>query len=155
MKKLILAIILATSFLFSKAQCDEYFLSLHCRPTPQEAKDMYLSSQSKSAYVLAYETYKFNFMLFSRMDYRIIFCSKEKFYPIHYVLKNKNTGEILFDNKDDEYVESISISIIDETIPVQAEVTLLAKDTEFKDLRKDRTCLGVCIMYRKIPRLGF
>lgn len=155
MKKLIVSTILVASTFISFAQCEDYFLSMYCRPSPQEAKDMNLSSQSKSAYVLARQTYSFKFMLFSKMDYRIIFCSPEKFYPIHYVLKNRETGEVLFDNKDDEYVESISISIIEESIPVQAEVTLLAEDTKFKDLRKDRTCLGVCIMYRKIPRLGF
>ena len=89
------------------------------------------------------------------MDYRIIFCSPEKFYPVHYVLKNRDTGEVLFDNKDDEYVESISMSILEESIPVHAEVTLLAEGTVFKDMRKDRTCLGICIMYRRIPKLGF
>lgn len=155
MKKLFLLSILIASTFASLAQCDDYHLSLYCRPSPQEAKDMTLSSQSKSAYVIARQTYKFEFMLFRRMDYRIIFCSPEKFYPIHYVLKDRNTGVVLFDNQDDEYVESISISVIDESIAVEAEMTLLAKDTEFKDLRKDRACLGICIMYRKIPKLGF
>lgn len=155
MKKIIISVALIIASVVSYAQCDEYYLSLHCRPTPQEAKDMNLSSQSRSAYVLARETYTFQFILFRKMDYRIIFCSTEKFYPVHYVLKNRNTGEVLFDNKDDEYVESISMSIIEESIPVTAEVTLLAEGTVFKDLRKDRTCLGICIMYRRIPKLGF
>lgn len=155
MKKIIIPVALIFASVISYAQCDEYYLSLHCRPTPQEAKDMNLSSQSRSAYVLARETYTFQFILFRKMDYRIIFCSAEKFYPVHYVLKNRNTGEVLFDNKDDEYVESISMSIIEESIPVTAEVTLLAEGTVFKDLRKDRTCLGICIMYRRIPKLGF
>lgn len=119
-----------------------------------EAKDMILSSQSTSAYLEAYKTYTFNLVFFGKMDYKVIFCSKDKFYPVHYILTNKTTGVVLYDNMEDEYIESIGFSV-DETIPIQVVVTLLAEGTEFKDLRKNRACLGICILYRKIPKLGF
>ena len=99
MKKLIITTILIAFTFASFAQCEDYFLSMSCRPTSKETKNMNISSQSKSAYVLARETYSFHFMLFRKMDYKIIFCSPKKFYPLHFVLKNRNTGEVLFDNK--------------------------------------------------------
>ena len=154
MKNILLIVIVLAAKTVTFAQCYEYYLSYHCRPTPFEAKDMNLSSQSKSAYIEAYKTYSFQMTLFRKMDYRIIFCAVERFYPVHYVLKDKNTGMVLFDNQTDEYVQSFSVSV-EETIPVIAEVTLLANKAEFKDLRKDRTCLGIGIMYRRIPKMGF
>jgi hypothetical protein len=154
MRTIIITITLLATSIIAFSQCDNYYLGLRCRPTPQEAVDMKLSSQSKSAYIEAYQTYTFHMVFFGKMDYKVIFCSKDKFYPVHFILTNRNTGEVLFDNKDDQYVESIGLSV-DETIPIQIQVTLLAEGTEFKDLRKNRACLGICIMYRRIPKLGF
>ena len=52
-------------------------------------------------------------------------------------------------------IKNIKEIIAQASIPVLAEVTLLADDTEFEDFGRDRTCLGFCIMYQKISRLGF
>ncbi|MDX9770947.1 MAG: hypothetical protein RBT19_11330 [Tenuifilaceae bacterium] len=150
-------IITITALLFSMAsysQCDEYYNRISCRPSPQEAKDMILSSQSKSSYLEARKTYKFQMTLFGNMDYRIIFCTERKFYPIHYVITEKDTGIPLYDNEMDDYVESIGVSIENTTIVI-VEVTLLAKDAKFRDFRQNRACLGVPILYRRIPKSGF
>lgn len=136
------------------SQCDEYHLSHSCRPSPQESKDMTLSSQSKSAYLVAKKTYSFQATLFGGMDYRIIFCADDKFFPIHYTITEKETSIPLYDNKDDDYVESIGVSIENTTIVI-IQVTLLAEDAKFKDFRDNRACLGIPILYRKIPKTGF
>ncbi|PKP40469.1 MAG: hypothetical protein CVT95_13630, partial [Bacteroidetes bacterium HGW-Bacteroidetes-12] len=139
MKRIIqlLLILLITQSAYS--QCDEYHLSHSCRPSPQEAKDMILSSQSKSAYLEANKTYSFQVTLFGGMDYRIIFCTASKFYPIHYTITEKETRIPLYDNKEDSYVESIGVSIENTTIVI-IEVTLLAENAKFKDFRDNRAC---------------
>jgi hypothetical protein len=124
-------IITIAALLFSLAgysQCDDYHNKITCRPSPQEAKDMILSSQSKSSYLEANKTYKFQMTLFGNMDYRIMFCTERKFYPIHYIITEKDTGIPLYDNEP---------------------------DAKFKDLRQNRACLGVPILYRRIPKSGF
>jgi hypothetical protein len=136
------------------AQCNNYHLSYNCRPSPSEAKDMYLSSQSRSVYLEAQVPYKFQMTLFGKMDYKIIFCAEKKFYPIHYTITEKATGKIFFDNKDDTFVESIGFST-DKTTIVVVECTLLAEKAKFDDIRDNRSCVGIPIMYRKIPKTGF
>lgn len=138
----------------ASAQCVDYHLSFNCRPSPQEAKDMILSSQSKSVYLEAQRPYKFQMTLFGNMDYKIIFCAQRKFYPIHYTITEKETGLILFDNKEDQYVESIGFTT-DKTTIVIVELTLLAEKAKFKDIRSDRSCVGVPILFRRLPKLGF
>lgn len=135
-------------------RCDEYHISLRCKPSPQEAKDMVLSSQSRSAELEAQKTYTFNMTFFRDMDYRIIFCTKSKFYPIHYVITENETGIVLFDNKDDDYVESIGFTSENTTI-VTIELTLLAEDAKFNDFRENRACVGIPILYRKVKKMGF
>jgi hypothetical protein len=136
------------------SQCDNYHTGFYCRVTPQEAKDMVLSSQSRSAYVEANKAYNFQMTLFGDMDYRIIFCAGKKFYPIHYTITEKETGVLLYDNLDDDYIESIGFSIENTTIVI-VEVTLLAKGAKFKDFRDGRTCIGIPILFRKRSKTGF
>ena len=136
------------------SQCDNYHTGINCRVSPHEAKDMVLSSQSRSAYLEANKTYNFQMTLFGDMDYRIIFCTNKRFYPIHYTITEKETGILLYDNKDDDYVESIGFSIENTTI-VMVEVTLLAERAKFKDFRDNRTCVGIPILFRKRSKTGF
>lgn len=115
---------------------------------------MILSSQSRGAKLEAGQTYTFRMTFFRNMDYRIIFCTSPKFYPIHFVIREKDTGNVLFDNKDDDYVESIGFTT-ENTTMVTIDVTLLAEGANFKDFRQNRTCLGIPILYRKVTKLGF
>lgn len=115
---------------------------------------MILSSQSRGAELEAGQTYTFRMTFFRNMDYRIIFCTTPKFYPIHFVIREKETGKVLFDNKDDDYVESIGFTT-ENTTAVTIDVTLLAEDAKFKDFRQNRACLGIPILYRKVTKLGF
>ena len=135
-------------------RCDEYHLSLSCRPSPQEAKDMILSSQSRSAELEAYKTYNFNMTFFRDMDYRIIFCTNRRFYPIHFVITEQETGNVFYDNKEDDYIESIGFTSENTTI-VSIQVTLLAEDAKFRDFRQNRACIGIPVLYRRVTKLGF
>lgn len=154
MKRLFYIAILLILTLGAYSQCDNYHTSLSCRVSPQEAKDMILSSQSRSAYLEAQKSYRFQMTLFGDMDYRIIFCTNRRFYPIHYTITEKETGVLLYNNKDDDYVESIGFSMENTTIVI-VEVTLLAERAKFKDFRDARTCVGIPILFRKRSKTGF
>lgn len=155
MKKLILLSLLTiwASTTYSQ-RCDDYHLGVKCRPSPQEAKDMVISSQSRSAELEARKTYSFDMTFFRNMDYRVIFCADRKFYPIYYVITEKETGIVLFDNQEDNYVESIGFTSETTTI-VTVELTLLAEDAKFDDFRENRACVGIPVLYRRVEKLGF
>jgi hypothetical protein len=155
MKKLLLiGLFVCLGSLTYAQRCDTYYTSYSCRPSPQEAKDMILSSQSRGAELEANKTYSFRVTFFRNMDYRLIFCAPQKFYPIHYVIKDAEEGNVLFDNKDDDYIESIGFTMENTTI-VTIDVTLLAEGAKFKDFRQNRTCFGLPILYRRVEKIGF
>jgi hypothetical protein len=154
MKKLILLIFSALAVQSSYAQCDGYHISSQCKLSSKESKGMFLSTQSRSGTLEANITYSFQIVLFGRMDYKIIFCTQDEFYPVHFVITERESGEVYYDNEVDEYVESIGLTT-DKTITFIVEVTLLAEGTEFNDFKQNRGCLGMPVMYRRVPKFGF
>lgn len=153
-KLLLICFFMFLGFYSYSQRCEEYYSSKSCRPGPHEVKDMILSSQSRGVELEARKTYTFRMTLFGSMDYRIVFCSHKRYLPVHYVIKEVETGNVLYDNKDDTYVESIGFTMENTTI-VNVDVTLLAEETEFDDLRQNRACFGLPIYYRKVKKLGF
>ena len=154
MKPLIITIVSLLIASASYSQCTDYHRRSRCRPSARETGDMNFSGQSKSAYLEANKTYKLQMTLFGGMDYKIFFCTEDDFYPIHYVITEKESGILLYDNEMDEYVESIGVTI-ENTTPVIVKVTLLAKDAEFEDMGRNRACIGIPVLYRRVPKSTF
>ena len=155
MQRIVLFLIVSAASLSTLyAQCDDFHLSRNCRPSPHEAKDMNLSGQSRSTLLEARNTYDLEMMLFGRMDYKMFFCTQRKFYPIHFIITDIESGEVLFDNSTDDYVEALGFST-DKTTRINVQVTLIAEDAEFRDIRENLGCIGITVLFRRTPRLGF
>ena len=153
MKKLIFLIFCVFAVQFSFAQCDDYHLTNPCKLSPKESKGMFLSTQSRSGMLEAKKTYSFQIVLFGKMDYKIIFCTQSELYPIHFVITERESGNVFYDNMEDGYIESIGLTT-DETITFIVEVTLLAEGVELTDFDQNRGCLGMPVLYRRVPKFG-
>ncbi|MDX9846918.1 MAG: hypothetical protein RBT74_08055 [Tenuifilaceae bacterium] len=82
MRQVFIISLFVVSALYSYSQrCSDYYTSMRCKPTPQEAKDMILSSQSRGAELEAGQTYTFRMTFFRNMDYRLIFCTPPQVLP--------------------------------------------------------------------------
>jgi len=154
MKSLTIVLLLISANYVYSQRCKDYHLGANCRPKINEAIGFIPSSQSRSAVLEAHKLYTFNMSLFRNTDYRIIFCCDRNFYPIHFTIFNDESGEVIYDNKNDDYVESIGFST-DNPMNVTVHITLLAEKKEFKDIGQNRTCLGMLVLYKKIPKIGF
>jgi hypothetical protein len=154
MKFILIFIAASLLSLLVYSQCDNFHNSSFCLPNAREMEDMIISSQSKSGYLEARRKQSFQMTLFGKMDYKILFCANKKFFPIHFVLTEKETGIVIYDNSKDEYIESIGFTT-DNTTIIIVDVILLAEGVEFKSARESRTCVGVPILYRKIAKTGF
>lgn len=143
--------VFATTTTYS--QCKDFHLSYPCRLSPSEKRGMVESSQSKSGLLEANKEYLYEVMLLRKKDYKFIFCTEEEFKPVHFVIMEKESGKVYFDNSTDEYVETIGFTT-DEGIVLTIKVTLLAIDNKFKDFSDNRGCLGMPIRYRQIPKMG-
>lgn len=115
---------------------------------------MNVYGQSKNALLQTGIQNNFSVTLFGEKDYKFIICSEANYYPIHIRLIDPITQEVFYDNKDDDYIESVGFTI-EKTRRLIVEITLLAAKVEVKDIGQDRACVGVLILWQKIPKTGF
>ncbi len=154
MKWLIITIILAIGVNIASAQpCRDYNRMGTCLSL-MNREDMNIYGQSKNALLQVNVVNSFSVTLFGEKDYKFIICSEAKFYPIHIRLIDPVSQEVFYDNKDDDYLESIGFTI-EKTRRLIVEITLLAAKAEIKDIGQDRACVGVLILWQKVPKTGF
>ncbi|MCG8412208.1 MAG: hypothetical protein MI739_13090 [Bacteroidales bacterium] len=110
--------------------------------------------QARSALIEVKKPTTFKAVFYGQRDYKIVLCTQYGYYPIHYVISNADTKEILYDNQEDDYVESVGFTI-DKTQNLIIEITLMAEKAKVKDAFDLRVCAGVNIYWRKVPRMGF
>ena len=113
-------------------------------------KDFEIYSQSKSAMISAKDTIEFNIVFYGRKDYIFSFCTHRKFYPIHFLLIDPDTGETLYDNKDDRYIESLGIGF-DVTKNLIIRIDVLARKATEAEIEEYLGCVGLLIQYKNYP----
>ncbi|NOU17365.1 MAG: hypothetical protein HOO91_07400 [Bacteroidales bacterium] len=154
MKWLLITITLAIGVNIASAQpCRDYNRMGTCLVL-MNREDMNVYGQSKNALLQTNVVNSFSVTLFGEKDYKFIVCSEAKFYPIHIRLIDPVSQEVFYDNKDDDYLESIGFTI-EKTRRLIVEITLLAAKAEIKDIGQDRACVGVLILWQKVPKTGF
>lgn len=154
MKWLLITITLAIGVNIASAQpCRDYNRMGTCLALMnREVMNVY--GQSKNALLQVNVVSSFSVTLFGEKDYKFIICSEAKFYPIHIRLIDPVSQEVFYDNKDDDYLESIGFTI-EKTRRLIVEITLLAAKADIKDIGQDRACVGVLILWQKVPKTGF
>ena len=50
-----------------------------------------------------------NVVFYGQKDYILSFCTHRKLYPVHFVLIDQQTQEVLYDNQEDEFLESLGL----------------------------------------------
>lgn len=143
---------LANTNLFAQ-DCYKFHDSNLCKPARIDY-EMKPYGQSKSALVEVGETYRIKIVLNGDKDYMMSFCTKRGFEPVHYKLTDIESGEVLFDNKEDDYIESIGFTN-ENTRIVMIEITVLAENINTEKQGNSRVCVGMNILWKKIPKLGF
>jgi hypothetical protein len=138
---------------YAKAQCAGFHKSASCYA--HESKEFKTYTQSKGAVVEIGKTFTYQAFLFGGKDYIFNLCSEQGKLKLHFRIINVKTEELIYDNVQDDYNLSIGFAV-EKDITVKVEATIL---TDEKDKRVDpmnnRTCLGIRIMWRMIPKIGF
>jgi len=109
--------------------------------------------QSKSAVVEINKTFEYKLVLYGQKDYIISLCS-DKRIPIKYKIINARSKNVLFDNSEDDYINSVGFSN-DFTQSVIIEITIENEDFEIDRADDGLACVGVNIYWRKTPKIGF
>lgn len=132
--------------------CTGFYKSSRCAVKNSAGFKQY--GQAKSAAVEVGKKYSFSAILYGSKDYIINVCSEAGYDDIHYKIINKTSGELIYDNEEDGYERAVAFSL-EKTADVEIEIEVLYDKQKGIDPEKYRVCLGVQILWRKIPRLGF
>lgn len=145
-------LIILISFIAQGQRCSGYHKTGDCRIYRMEGFENY--GQARSALVEIRKQTVFKAVFYGRRDYKVALCTDYGYYPIHYIISNADTKEILYDNKEDDYIESVGFTI-EKTQNLIFDIIILAEDIKAEDAIDLRVCVGVNIYWRKVPKMGF
>ena len=107
-------------------------------------------SQSKSVLITIHDTVELNLIFYGQKDYILSFCADKLLYPVHFRFKDPSTGEVLYDNSQDNYIGSLNIGF-EVMKPMKIQMNVLGKTAVNKDLNKYTGCVGLLIQYKDYP----
>ncbi len=147
-----LIIIAGLTFLVSLAAVAQDCINYHevgdCHMDRQRGFKVY--SQSKSVSLSPVDTIDLNIVFYGQKDYMFSFCTHTKLYPIHFQIIDPETGDLLYDNEDDNYLESLGIGF-DVTKSLTLRINVLARKATEEEIENYLGCLGLLIQYKNYP----
>jgi hypothetical protein len=143
--QLLLVLLLIAPIHLMAQDCVDYHKLGDCMMDRQKGYKMY--SQSKSVGMSPTDTVEFNVVFYGQKDYIFSFCTHAKLYPVHFVLIEPETGEALYDNSKDRYIESLGIGF-DVTKSLLIRVDVVARKATDEQIEGYVGCLGLLIQYR-------
>jgi hypothetical protein len=154
MRKIHLIKILAVSLmgmpgLLAAQNCESHHMDGDCRYDLQKGYKVY--SQSHSVSMSPLDTLELNAVFYGQKDYILSFCTHRKMYPIHFILTDQQTGQVLYDNEEDKYLESIGLGF-DVTKSLSIKVDVLARESSEEEIQENVGCLGLLIQYKNYPK---
>ena len=129
--------------------CTNHHTEGDCRYDMQKGFKLY--SQSKSVSMSPLDTIEYSIVFYGQKDYILSFCTAKKMYPIHFTLADQETGQVLYDNEDDRYLESLGVGFdVSKTLNIKIDV--LARGSSEKEIRENIGCLGLLLQYKNYSK---
>ncbi len=147
MQILALLFLLLPSYLLAQ-DCEYYYRDGDCRYDIQKGYKIY--SQSHSVSMTPLDTIELNAVFYGQKDYILSFCTHKKMYPIHFVLIDQQTQQVLYDNEEDKYLESLGLGF-DVTKSLTIKIDVLARGSSEEEIKENVGCLGLLIQYKNYP----
>jgi len=125
--------------------CQNHHQEGDCRFDMKRDHEIY--TQSRSISMSPLDTIEMNIVFYGQKDYILSFCTHKKMYPVHFVLIDQQTGEVLYDNERDRYLESLGLGF-DVTRSLTIRIDVLARESTEEEIRNNVGCLGLLIQYK-------
>ncbi len=151
MKRITIYLLLGLLFVSSglhaqRDECRKFHLYGECRQY-SGAKFKY-DGQSRSNIIGVGDQLIYSLVLYGEHQYKLYFCTSDYFKPVHIVLLDGETGETMYDNKADEYIDNLTLNI-EKTQRVKVSVEIMAKDMTEEDKLEYFGCLGMLVHSKK------
>ena len=140
--------------MLGQAQHCHNFHRQNCYPSDNNFFEY--NGQSKSALFKKGQTSELNIIIYKGQDYRVSVCTEPELgEKVEYRLKDSKSGEVLYDNADDDYAQDFEFSC-SYTRRIILEVSVPDGETKDKKLKpRDMACLGVLVEHMSTPKSGF
>lgn len=106
-----------------------------------------MDGQSRSNTIGVGDKLVYNAVFYGDRDYKLYFCTSDLFKPVHFILLDGFTRELIYDNKSDDYSDFIELSV-DNTRRIMIEVSVLATGTEPQFTENYFGCVGFLMNYK-------
>jgi hypothetical protein len=83
----------------------------------------------------------------NRFPYILSFCAHKKMYPIHFTLVDPESRQVLYDNTNDRYIESLGVGF-DVTKSITVTIQALARTSSENEVEHSVGCVGLLIQYK-------
>lgn len=146
--QILAALVLCIPVHLTAQDCETHHTEGDCRYDLQKGFKVY--SQSHSATMSLLDTIELNAVFYGQKDYILSFCTHKKMYPIHFVLIDQQTKQVLYDNEEDKYLESLGLGF-DVTKSLIIKIDVLARESSEEEIKENQGCLGLLIQYKNYP----
>lgn len=146
---ILVILLLLVPFCSLSQDCENHHTEGDCRYDLQKGFKTY--SQSKSVSLSPLDTIELNMVFYGQKDYILSFCTHRKLYPIHFILIDQQTQQILYDNEEDKYLESLGVGF-DVTKSLTIKVDVLARESSEEEIKENIGCLGLLIQYKNYSK---
>ncbi|MEZ5071432.1 MAG: hypothetical protein R2751_10790 [Bacteroidales bacterium] len=149
-QRILIALLLALWFAprAGAQNCDQHHIEGDCRYDVKKGHKLY--SQSRSVSMSPLDTVEFDIVFYGQKDYILSFCTHKKMYPIHFVLIDKQTEQVLYDNEEDKYLESLGLGF-DVSKSLIIRMNVLARESSEQEIQSNVGCVGLLIQYKNYP----
>lgn len=114
-------------------------------------KGFKIYSQSKSVSMSPLDTVELNIVFYGQKDYILSFCAHKKMYPIHFTLVDPESKQVLYDNTNDRYIESLGVGF-DVTKSLAITIQALARESDEEEIENNVGCVGLLIQYKNYDK---
>ena len=140
--KFILVVSVLTTMTVQGQYCENFHKLGDCKIDVKRPYQIF--GQSRSDMIGVGYTLKYNIIFYGNKEYILSFCTTKKYYPIHFKLLDPISGKVIYDNKDDDYLESLGFRI-EKTKQFIIEMSILAHDATDIEIEEYYTCMGMLI----------
>jgi len=129
--------------------CNKFHLYSTCMQYPGSSYK--IDGQSRSNVIGVGDKLVYNVVFYGARNYKLIFCATELFNPVHYVLFDSETRELIYDSKADDYAETVELSI-EQTRRIMIEISVLGLNASKETTEDYFGCVGFLMHYKPIKK---
>ncbi len=129
--------------------CNKFHLYGTCMQYPGASYK--LDGQSRSNVIGVGDKLVYNVVFYGERNYKLIFCATDLFIPVQYVLYDSETRELIFDNKNSDYPETIDLNI-EKTRRIMIEISVLALNANKETTEDYFGCVGFLLYWKSLKK---